>query len=303
LFGYAYRTHLQLLLSPKLRKVPVFMRGDSHNLGRRQTLKNQLTQWSRNLMFKRFSAFLAVGHANVDYYRASGVPAHKIFLTPHCVDNKRFMAAAPQAQQASQQWRQTLEVSSQANVILFAGKFEDKKRPLDLLHAFQDLAQTAPDLFQGETQPVLLFVGAGPLESELKQIAQQTPHLKIVFQGFQNQAAMPRTYAIADIVVLPSYGSGETWGLAINEAMCMGKPVIVSSHVGCATDLVHPNRNGLIFPAGERSALTQSLATALSNPQRLKQWGRESRNIIAHYSYTQATQGLQKALSACLLTA
>jgi glycosyltransferase involved in cell wall biosynthesis len=108
---------------------------------------------------------------------------------------------------------------------------------------------------------------------------------------------MPRTYAVADLVVLPSYGSGETWGLAINEAMCMSRAVIASTHVGCTHDLIQPYRNGLVFPAGDVSALTVCLKEAFSDRERLKIWGEESRKIVTHYSYTQTTQGLREALT------
>jgi glycosyltransferase involved in cell wall biosynthesis len=106
---------------------------------------------------------------------------------------------------------------------------------------------------------------------------------------------MPRTYAAADVFVLPSYGRDETWGLAVNEAMCLGRPVIVSSHVGCGPDLVRPEVNGLVFPAGEVAALAGALRKALADPARLKTWGRQSREIIRSYDYAQATRGLQAA--------
>jgi glycosyltransferase involved in cell wall biosynthesis len=101
---------------------------------------------------------------------------------------------------------------------------------------------------------------------------------------------------LGDLFVLPSFGSGETWGLAINEAMCMGRPVIVSDHVGCAKDLVQPGRNGLVFPAGNVPALAAALQDALAEPPRLIAWGQQSRKIIKDYSYEQATKGLLSAL-------
>jgi glycosyltransferase involved in cell wall biosynthesis len=33
-------------------------------------------------------------------------------------------------------------------------------------------------------------------------------------------------------------GYGETWGLAVNEALACGRPVLVSDRVGCAADVV-----------------------------------------------------------------
>ena len=40
---------------------------------------------------------------------------------------------------------------------------------------------------------------------------------------------------------------GETWGLAVNEALACGRPVLVSDRVGCVEDVVEPGRNGLVF--------------------------------------------------------
>ncbi|WP_235526700.1 glycosyltransferase family 4 protein [Nostoc piscinale] len=137
-------------------------------------------------------------------------------------------------------------------------------------------------------------MGGGSLETDLKATAAK--HANIYFAPFQNQTLMPRTYAIADLFVLPSYGTSETWGLAINEGMCLSCPVIVSSHVGCAQDLIYPQRNGLVFPAGDVSALAASLQEAFSDRQRLQQWGEESQKIVSQYSYTQASQGLKQAL-------
>jgi glycosyltransferase involved in cell wall biosynthesis len=66
---------------------------------------------------------------------------------------------------------------------------------------------------------------------------------------------MPVVYRLCNIFVLPSVGPGETWGLAINEAMACDKPVIVSSRCGCAPDLVEENITGWSFEPGERGEL------------------------------------------------
>jgi glycosyltransferase involved in cell wall biosynthesis len=79
--------------------------------------------------------------------------------------------------------------------------------------------------------------------------------------------------------------------------MCLAKPVIVSSHVGCAEDLVQPRVNGLVFPAGDVAALADSLRELLAEPARLHPMGASSKERIAHYSYRQATAGLREALA------
>ena len=287
LFGYAYRSHLRLLLDPRLWHVPLLLRGDSHQLAPRSSgLKPLLAQFLRRLLFRRFAAGLPVGQANATWMARSGI--RRQFFAPHAVDNARFQAAAPEAERAAHAWRKQLGIPDSAPVLLFAGKFEAKKRPLDLLEAFAALRHPTA---------VLVFVGAGPLEAELKSRAASHGFGQVIFQGFQNQSAMPRTYALADLVVLPSYGPGETWGLCINEAMNLAKPVLVSSHVGCGPDLVIPGKTGWIFPAGDVAALMAALAEALGNSQRLKAMAQQARAHIERYSYTEATAGLQQALA------
>lgn len=287
-YGYNYLSHIRLILDPRLWRTSLIFRGDSHDLAPAPHLKNLLNTILRRLLFLRFAAGLPVGQANAIWMCRSGITRTCQFLAPHAVDNERFQAAAPDAEHAAQLWRQELGIPSWAPVVLFAGKFEPKKRPLDLLEAFIALKHPSA---------VLVFVGSGALEGNLKLRAAHIDSSRVIFQGFQNQRAMPRTYALADLVVLPSYGRGETWGLCINEAMNLAKPVIVSSHVGCGPDLVIPGKTGWIFPAGDVYALTECLARALENPQHLKAMGQHARAHIDHFSYAQATAGLMHALS------
>ncbi len=285
LMSYNYASIYNFLWQWNCGRTPLLFRGDSHrllpNTGSKEWLRRQLI----SLIYRRFSACLHVGKANYDYFRYHGVPSQNLFFAPHAVDNDRFFSQAEEAHHQAMVWKQELGIPKNHSVILFAGKFISKKRPTDLLQAF---------LQANLSQVSLLFVGAGDLESELRSQAAEHPH--IYFAPFQNQTLMPRTYAAANLVVLPSYGSWETWGLAINEALCMSRTVIASTHIGCAQDLIHPYRNGLIFPAGDVSALAACLKEAFSDTERLKMWGEESRKIVGNYSYAQTTQGLRKAL-------
>lgn len=288
LFGYAYRSHLTLLLHPRLRRLPVLFRGDSHGLCPRPGLRPRLAGLLRRLLFQRFAAALAVGQANAAWLRASGVPQQRIVIGPHAVDNQRFQAAAPMAFQEAQQWRQQLGIAPQAPVLLFAGKFEAKKCPLQLLEAFAAL---------NHPQAVLVLAGAGALEGEIRRRAAALSDPRVILLPFQNQSAMPRLYALADLVVLPSQGPGETWGLCINEAMNLARPALVSSHVGCGPDLVIPGRTGWIFPAGDQLALRSQIAEALEDPGRLRAMGLQARAHVATHSYEAATAALRQALT------
>jgi glycosyltransferase involved in cell wall biosynthesis len=109
---------------------------------------------------------------------------------------------------------------------------------------------------------------------------------------------MPSRYTLADIFVLPS--RADTWGLAINEAMHMGVPCIVSNRVGCQRDLVTDGETGWVFDAADPSALKNCLSRALSDISSGARRGEIQGAVlrrIAGYTYAQTTEGLLKALA------
>lgn len=289
LMNYNYASLYEFIWRWPRQSVPLLFRGDSHRLFPVSGVKEFLRRQWISAIYRQFSGLLYVGKANARYFINHGVSPSRLFFSPHSVDNQRFYTQSEVSKVQAVAWKAELGIPNNHRVVLFAGKFSEKKRPIDLLNAF--LAAQLSNVS-------LLFVGTGPLAAKLKAIA--APYDNIYFAPFQNQTFMPRTYAVGDIFVLPSYGSGETWGLAINEAMCLGKPIIASDHVGCAEDLVQDGYNGIVFSAGNVAALTEALQKAFSNSKRLKAWGNNSKEIIRQYSYAQMTDGLQQALSALI---
>jgi glycosyltransferase involved in cell wall biosynthesis len=266
------------------RTLPVLIRGDAHLL---VSTPFRVSSWLKRMAMKmalsRCDAALAVGDANRQFYLTNRFPQERIFHAPHCVDNDRFSLDGNA--EAGRSLRQSLGIAPTANVVLFAGKFEQKKRPDLLVEAFRNVHND---------RAVLLLVGGGALEPQLKDMAGDDRRIR--FLPFQNQSEIPRVYASADLIVLPSEGAGETWGLVINEAMNCCCAAIVSTHVGCGRDLVRPGLNGWRFEAGSQSGLQQVLNEALSDPERLRQYGQASCQLVRDYSYEVATQGLLQAL-------
>jgi len=303
LIGYNYKSLLRLLFSPRLRRFPILFRGDSHNLSRARGLKTRFACFLRSLIFRRFDRVLAVGSASVDYFRSSGVPMERIRIIPHCVDNDRFRNAATEAEMEARQWKRDLGIPEPSTVVLFVGKFETAKKPLDLLEAFLKILTEGSRESRGEgratgaekcSTSVLLFVGSGHLENDLRTTAGERLGRDVFFAPFQNQSAMPKVYATGDILVLPS--RSETWGLVVNEAMNLARPAIVSSHVGCGPDLIEAGVTGWVFRAGDVSDLQKCLHEALSDPARLKRMGLAASDKINGFSYEVASKGVVEAV-------
>ena len=79
----------------------------------------------------------------------------------------------------------------------------------------------------------------------------------------------------ADLFVLPGTG-----GLAVQEAMSHGLPVIVAQGDGTQDDLVRAG-NGWQIPPNDFDALLAALRDALSDPARLRAMGAESYRIVS----------------------
>jgi glycosyltransferase involved in cell wall biosynthesis len=84
---------------------------------------------------------------------------------------------------------------------------------------------------------------------------------------FQNQSRMPIVYRLGDVFVLPSL-YGETWGLAVNEALASNRPVLASNRVGCAADVITPEC-GFVFDPYDAMALTRALDEVVASRKKL----------------------------------
>jgi glycosyltransferase involved in cell wall biosynthesis len=115
----------------------------------------------------------------------------------------------------------------------------------------------------------LWIVGDGPARTELEALARRVlPTVK--FQGDLRGAALDELFDQADLFVLPGTG-----GLAVQQALGHGLPVIVASGDGTQEDIVTPE-NGWLIPEADAASLTQTLIHALSDRERLARMGRAS---------------------------
>ena len=284
LFGYAYRSHLGLILRPP---APLIFRGDSHLIGQPRVplLKRILLR----LLYGQFAAVTYVGRANRRYFQEFHVPESKLHFVPHCVNADHFRST-PERRRQALALRDQLGLTGK-RVILFAGKFVPQKQPLELLQSFISIA-TPKD--------ALVLLGDGAEKLALEKLAAAHPDVAVHFLPFANQSEIPIRYLLADIFVLPSRGNYETWGLAVNEAMHLGVPCLVSNRVGCQKDLVTDGETGWVFDPEQPEAMGRKLTSALStleNPTELDRMHAAVATRIAHYTYAQATDGLQAALS------
>ena len=281
-------SHLQALCHFKGR-VPVLFRGDSTLIDDRSWWRAALRRMVLTWVYGHVDAAIAVGSNNRDYFAWCGLPEERIALAPHSVDTLRFASDSEMHEKRAADWRRELHIGPEDIVLLFAGKLQSKKNPGLLLDAFGALEGGAH----------LVYVGNGELEAELKSKA--ATRANVHFLSFQNQSNMPAVYRLGDVFVLPSQGPEETWGLALNEAMASGRPVIASSKVGGARDLIRPGENGWMFESGDGNALEAILRRAIeSGRDALHAMGKVAQARSAQWSTAESARRIGEAVVACL---
>lgn len=243
----------------------------------------------KNILFRYFvDKFLYIGTQNKEFYKYYGVnDESRLVFAPYAVDNDFFISEHERLYPNKADLRKELGLNPSKKLILYSGKFINKKRPLDLLKAFSNLPQ-------GDY--TLVFMGEGILRSEMESFIAQNDLKNVHLTGFVNQSQISKYYAIADVFVMCS-GMGETWGLSVNEAMNFGLPVIVSETCGSSYDLVQNGVNGYVFKEGDVEELSRILKLLSDNPEFRLEMGKASLDIVQNYSYDQTIQNIKKELA------
>lgn len=289
--GWKVKSDWQAMRACWKHNVPILVRGDSHLLDRKPLSKRIAKRMILGRWIPRFSRYLTVGKLNEDYYRFYGADPSRFFPVRHFVDNELFATQAATIDAGSMKAKWGIPESS--TVFLFAGKFVEKKRPMDAICALEKVSARRAD---GH----LLMVGDGQLRQACEQYAKEK-RLPVTFTGFLNQSEIAQAYACADVLVLPS-AQMETWGLVVNEAMACGLPAIVSDRVGCGPDLVTSGHTGTIFPPGDVEALSAAMLVYAENPSLISEHGRHAREQIRSYSATAAADGTVAAVLSAMKT-
>jgi glycosyltransferase involved in cell wall biosynthesis len=174
-------------------------------------------------------------------------------------------------------------------VLGIVGQLTPRKGQLELLRAFGEALTEVPDM-------VLLVVGA-PLfnrDEEYREQLKRTAGELGIEQRVRMLGARNDIGAIMqalDVLVVNS--NVEPFGLVVLEAMASGTTVLAAAVDGIP-EIIEPDKNGCLFPAGDETALAQALVTLSRRPalrERLAEQGRQ--HVAAHFSVDRYLADLQ----------
>lgn len=202
-----------------------------------------------------YEGVLATGYTTAEWVVARGMPQERVFS---------FAYFLPDPAQSG-----TEDATQGLFRFIFVGQLIERKRVAMLLTALSRLELHS---FQ------LDIIGVGPLEVELRQMADDLLPGCVRWLGRLPSTEVPSVIEQADCLVLPSRHDG--WGAVVSEALMVGTPAICSNACGSA-DVVRASEMGGVFPNGDVTALSSLLLKALDSGrvdrdtrQRLAHWGR-----------------------------
>lgn len=204
----------------------------------------------RRRFVSQFDALIAYSTRGASEYAALGFPRTRIFTASNAV--------------ASRPTHEPVRSPDPAKAtVLFVGRLQGRKR-VDLL--IQACAAITPS-------PRLVVVGDGPELPHLQKLANRVfPATE--FAGPRHGAELEPYFSAADLLVLPGTG-----GLAVQDGMAHGLPVIVAQGDGTQDDLVK-SENGWQVRAGDLADLTHALRTALADRAYLARMGDASLRLV-----------------------
>lgn len=287
--GYSLSGCLIATMAAKVFRIPVYFRGETLSREARRTM-GELSSgpWRDRLLRALMSLYVgafAIGDDSRNFFLELGVPAERITIARYGVENPRFGVVTAEEIAA---YRADLGIETAERVILFVGKLIERKRPTHVLSVTRALRRRG-------IAARAIIVGSGRLSPAISDMLDaEDIHL-----GFLNQSQMPRIYAAADVILVPS--SYETWGLVVNEALAAGTPVVASPTVPSAVEIADRDARVVrIVNSLNVEQWADSCIALLSQPRHIL--GQQTKAVVAKYDLNEAAAAIAARLKEDLST-
>ncbi|MCC6488449.1 MAG: glycosyltransferase [Candidatus Hydrogenedentes bacterium] len=252
------------------------------------TMLRRLTRPLVTGLVRRADAFLAYGSRARDYLVSLGADPDRMHLAYNTVETEAFARLSRITSETREALRARLGIATK-RVLLYCGNLLELKGVGDLLIAFARFAKE-------HSAVTLLLVGSGRDEPRYRRFVQEEglAH-RVVFAGFVARDDLPRYYALADLLILPS--RSEIWGLVINEALACGLPVLATDVCGATPDLVQEGMNGYVVPARHPDALCEALRRHFDTCMDCEAMRDSARRSIEPFKLARAADAFEAAVT------
>ena len=196
---------------------------------------------------------------------------------------------------AGKRIRKRFEIPYDATVVMTAARFRPGVKYESLVYLFGSLA-----LIKAERRSfTLMVVGDGPMEKQLKALADELLPGQTIFTGRVARHHMVQFYSAADLFAFP--GIGESLGMVYLEAQACGLPVVALDSPG-VSQVVAGGQTGLLVSRDAGHAMAEAITTLLKSPEVRQELGREAIQYVgeqrnAQRNYRQLSQKLEEIVN------
>ncbi|RDV83408.1 glycosyltransferase family 4 protein [Ammonifex thiophilus] len=263
---YFSPVHTEILMEFKKRYgFPVIL--TAHNVWEDELFKEMLR-------FRHdWDGIIAVSHFIKREMVAAGYPAEKIVVIHHGLAYRHFLARTENPEIR----RVIREAAGDKKIIFHPARMSLAKGSDVVVKAFRRVKETCPSTF-------LLLAGTDKTvdwgavqQKEIAQIKELIHYLgleKDILIRFFSWEEIPAAYRESDIVVYPS-AFQEPFGIALLEAMALGKPLVVT-RVGGMPEIVLDGETGFVVPPRDPEALADKLIFLLQHPEKAQELGEKA---------------------------
>lgn len=239
---------------------------------------------------KSAHACIAAGSKAKEFYQQLGAKKEKVFIANNCaVDLSKKKAS----KKAVEDLKKKHGLQGK-NVILYLGRIIKYKGLDYLIRAFKKIEEKNSKAF-------LLIAGPDHgWEQHCKQLAKELGLKQCTFIGPVPHDKVQHYYQLSDVFVLPTrflYEDNvvnESWGLTLNEAMSLGTPVVATTAVGAAYDLIQHGTSGYMVKERNTAELQKAIEKTLTNKTKMGTAARKS--FETWNDYDKMLDGFKKAI-------
>ena len=250
--NYSYRTEMVALIYLKLHRIPYMLEVDGGSIKKENCAK----KFIKKILISGAKTYFSPSQKTDEYLIYYGAKVERIVRNPFTSLHRNQILEKPLTNEQKNNIRSKLGMFEH-NVIIGVGQLIYRK-------GWDLLISIANELDVG-----IYIIGDG----ELKNV-----HLV----GFISNELTTQYYQAADLFVLPT--RYDVWGLVVNESLANGVPVITTKECTAGVELIDNNKNGILIPTEDSTALKMAINLILQRDDLKRQMAKSTIEAIKSYT-------------------
>jgi len=238
-----------------------------------RTLPIRILEKIEMFLYKRADKIISVTHSFKSELIDRGVDGEKIDVVLNGVDLSKYEPALNKDEAFAEQYNLTDKF-----VVGYVGTH-------GLAHALDKIVEVA-ELLVDLKDVRILFAGGGAAKADVEKLVKEKNLKNVVLIPRQDKELMPKLWSLCDISLI-SLKDTELFKTVIPskifESMGMGLPMVMTSPIGEATEILDDSNSGVIVRPESPEKVAQAIRELYENSIKLSELAKNSRRAAQNY--------------------